>query len=762
MSLIGDLTARIGNILTPSPRLNSPRGALLRQEAIRAQERNRALQSNVLADAENELVNQISRYDEQFAQDGFSPIGSFKTQDQYNQFKQDFDRTRIDPSNFLDVYGAENGIRILNTIGLSQALLGADSRFDENLSTYEFGGEFTPFVRKLVDAEGADGRFVSVPLNIDGVPAAEALQGQGADGAPAIGTTPDGQKIVSPDSVGKEFPVDNIVLNLKEGGLNSPFALIYNDFKNKIYRVPQAESFFESLGLQEPIEYFQEDTLKNIANILNSNLVTPPVGTEGGIQEGDGDSAIVPSVSNAVPVFGSVEEFKAQFREIRGDTRGYSPLPGTGLVSVAKEQIVIPKTIRDKFPTYIKDNNTPPLNFPQEQFDSMTEGEKADAIRYENLLQKESIEDVLKKGDTRINLPKNLDRVKNWYKSNKDGLKEAFKNNPALFDEFNADPYAFSVKYAAANQNELFGPGPAVAAVKKANLNTKLDTNTVNNILLAAENQDIVRFRQLLTDAIGNERLSESGQKTLVNLLETYNGDFRRVNKINRMSLVGDMAASLSLEDSARYMPYLMRFADSGQLSFEDDALSLQGRKTLLDEAKFQQENQNLSKVGDTIFKEKTELSDGYSEFVDGDLDNILDTLTKASGFLKTAYAGTNLRDIQEAESYASLALKGFIEKRGTAGYFRNLPLTSWLFRPVSRNATGTVPNIIAFDDRGNPIRNENDANSAVTFQILDSNNRPQGERISIAELRDGANSIGQAGVDTLLYLSLIRQKQGG
>ena len=157
----------------------------------------------MLGDAELELTNQIVDMMLSFNETVFT-YKLLQTQEQYNQFKQDFDPTK-GVSDYLDVYGTENGLRILNTIGFSQGLLGADSRFDENLSTYEFGGEFTPYVRKLVDAEGANGRFVSIPLNIDGVPAAEALQNQGADGHNNW-VTSEGQKIISRDNV-EEFPV---------------------------------------------------------------------------------------------------------------------------------------------------------------------------------------------------------------------------------------------------------------------------------------------------------------------------------------------------------------------------------------------------------------------------------------------------------------------------------------------------------------------------------------------------------------------------
>ena len=783
MSLIGDLTARLGNIVTPSPRLNSARGLAIRDDA----ERQRQGESNILGDAELELTNQISRYDAKFQRDGFSPIGSFQTQEQYNQFKQDFDPTRVNPSDYLDVYGAENGIRVLNTIGFSQGLLGADSRFDENLSTYEFGGEFTPYVRKLVDAEGTDGRFVSVPLNIDGVPAAEALQTQGADGAPAIGATPEGQKIVSRDSVGKEFPVGDITINLKEGGLNSPFALTYSDFKNQIYRVPQAESFAESIGLQAPVQYFQEDTLPTIASILSSdNIVrTPP------------EEDVVPPPADISPNYFGVQ-----------DTGFRLETPDDFLQKYSGNIKTKTRSLMDEVGPYILNPGTHPfaeVGLSEEEFLKLSPNDRAKLVEIEKRVSETSIRNQLDEaksglfkqavgaGSVDYKLKGNLDTLKatpgvsdedvsdetfkkvtNFLKNNlgefsvdpnkdKSKLARVFIAKPELFEEFKEKPYEFGLKYYN-NTNELFGSPQAAAALNKTKLNTKLDEGTVNNIILAAQNQNIGEFRRLITDAIENVNMTEEGQQALTNLLQTYNGDFRRASMVKRAALVGDMLASLAQPEQNQYMPYLMRFLDSGELSFEDNQATLNQRKQdaleFERERNFQTQQTKLSSLGTTILNEYDEIAGNFTNFI-GDRDAIQNALTQGANYLTTAYSGTNLADIQQAESFNTLALKAFIINEGKTNFWQNNFLTGWMFRDVSVASTDPTPNIRGFNKTtGEMITDPARANEVDYFQIVDTNNRPQGDRISRNLITDGTNSLGTPGLNALFNISILKERE--
>ena len=83
------------------------------------------------------------------------------------------------------------------------------------------------------------------------------------------------------------------------------------------------------------------------------------------------------------------------------------------------------------------------------------------------------------------------------------------------------------------------------------------------------------------------------------------------------------------------------------------------------------------------------------------------------------------------------------------------------MFRDVSVASTDPTPNIRGFNKTtGEMITDPARANEVDYFQIVDTNNRPQGDRISRNLITDGTNSLGTPGLNALFNISILKERE--
>jgi len=662
---------RLSNIFSPGVKAGSKADIVLeREEQQDIQKQN----------------DRLAYYESRFARDWKNNQGPMHQENLagMEEWKRTVDPSDPTPKDYVYLYGTQRGLQTWNDLGFGQATLSMGKQFDPFNSYVNEEGELVPYVR-VADAE--QGKFYSAPFTVDGRKFSEVAEEFGP------GRMPDNEELA---------------IDFKQ--LEMP----YIKYKVDVYKRPQAEMFYSAAGADQKIDWFTENARPQLLNILESEGMVEAqkakdletleaAGAPTEVVGGEPQPRTPTFESN--PVFGSVEEFKKQFRT---KTTSFSPLPGTGIQIKGDAIPQIPQEVKDKYPTYVPNKDTHALNFSDADWENMTTEEQNNAIKYEKALQKETLDTVMDNADKVINQPQNLGKVKNYYKTNKDSLKKSFMQDPQLYEEFNANPYEFAKKYSEMNQNELFGKPVAPKDIKSLQQetvvpSTKLDKKTVASIMLAAENQDIIAFRKGIEDLIAGGKLSETGQQTLASVLQQYNNNFQRANESTRLAIIGDMAASLSDTSLNMFMPYLMRFADTGRLNFEGDKVANDQAKLLQDQYEFdvtqQQKGIDPTQIYTKADKLLTEISPlEVSELIGKGYGQQLSSL------LGDAVQFGSAADQKKSQDAVNVFLSKAIQGLASDGFLQNNPITSWLYTDVSPKEFQLPPDVIARDSKNDPI----------------------------------------------------------
>jgi len=720
---------RLSNLFNPGPQAGS-RGDIAIQRQVQEQKQQA---SDRLATYEMNLNNDLKRFEQQG--------GRNLQEDQpgYDNWRQTFNPNRPTPKDYVYVYGKEEGLQKLNEIGLGQAILGPGKQFDPVNSYLNEQGELVPFVR-VADAD--QGRFYSAPFTLDGRKFSEVVQEASPDGLAAD---------------------EGYAIDLK--ALDPVFA----KFKTDVYNRPQAEAFFEAVGYDQPIRWNTPEARTDILNLLSSEGMleaqqtqdTQDLEAAGAPTEVvGGEPAPTPApMAASNPVFGSVEEFKRQFNKIDPKQKPASGRLGVPAGSLTGMPYNLNRLEGVDVSSYLKDSSTHPLNFSDNDWNSMTSNEQANAIKLENQIHQSNLTNAIVEGRNQINRPQNLEKVKNWFKTNESKLKTSFENDQKLFEEFNAGPYAFARKYSGVNQNEIFGQPIAPKTVnslkKESVVSTKLDDKTVKSIMLAASNQDIVSFTNQIQDLIASDKLSETGQQTLASVLQQYNNNFQRANDSTRLAMVGDMAASLSKESLAQFMPYMMRFAQSGVLNFEADQLALDEAKLAQDQLEFETTQAQKALDETAISKDAVDLINEISPIDPSDIKG-KGYGQRVSSVLNRAVRSGSASDKANAEDALNIFISKAIENIANRDTWIKNPLTKWMFPKVPGRELQLPPEVRAFDKEDNPITTIEDANNISYFRLVGVGDQVVGEPIRRGELdTDFGTNISEI----LFYQSLLGRK---
>lgn len=716
---------RLSNIFDPAPRKGSRADIAIQQEVQQDIQK----QNDRLATYEMNFLNDVKRFEQQ---GGPEPADLPK----YQEWKQSFNPNRPTPKDYIYLYGKEEGIQKLNELGFGQAILGMGKQLDPLNSYINEEGELVPYVR-VADAE--QGRFYSAPFTVDGRKFSEVAKEFGP------GRMPDDEELA---------------IDLKS--LDPVFA----KYKTDVYQRPQTEAFFEAAGYDQKIDWFSPEARTQIQGLLSSEgmLQAQDVQATQDLEAAGAPTEVVggeptPSPTTSAPLFGSVEEFKTQFNKIDPQQRPSSGVLGvptgslTGKLNLSQLEGVDTSN-------YLKDSSTHPLNFSDNDWNSMASNEQANAIKLENQIHQSNLNKAVIEGRNQINQPQNLEKVKNWYKTNESKLKKDFEKDQKLFEEFNADPYAFAKKYSEVNQNELFGKPVAPKDVKSLQQetvvpSTKLDNKTVANIMLAADNQDIVAFTKGIEDLIAGGKLSETGQQTLASVLQQYNNNLQRANNSTRLAIVGDMAASLSPDSLRQFMPYMMRFAQTGKLSFEQDQFALDQAKLLQDQYEFATTQRQKGIEETKISEDITKLIDELAPIDPAELTG-KGYGQRLSSALNRAVRSGSTSDQANAEDALNIYVSKAVQNLSDQSFWNNNPITGWMFRDVPPRELQLPPEVRAFDAQNNEITNLEDANKISYFRNVGVGEEVVGNKITRSQL-DRAFGVDMSQI--LFYQSLMGRK---
>lgn len=259
-----DIVNRLGTIFNPGTLANSPSGKLIQQDV----DRRRSGQSNMVTDTENELKSAVQDIDSQVASGNFDPsLTGFSSAEEYKTWREGFDVNDVNASDFLKVYGKEQGITRWNRMGFGQSLFGLDTQFDPFESQIDFDEEvFGPMLRK---ADTGRQSFVTVGLDFG-----QADTSAGGAYGRTTKTTPDTPDL---DMAGAGFDAVDEIYKSYKLRLDPNKEFIKGNYGQFADNLAKSQNWFSPRMAEEIGELLAGDTLLNpIIEETTTPGATPP------------------------------------------------------------------------------------------------------------------------------------------------------------------------------------------------------------------------------------------------------------------------------------------------------------------------------------------------------------------------------------------------------------------------------------------------------------------------------------------------------
>ena len=259
-----DIVNRLGNIFNPGTLANSSTGKLIQQDV----QRRRSGQSDMVTDTENELKSAVQDIDSQVASGNFDPgLTGFSSAEEYKTWREGFDVNDVNASDFLKVYGKEQGITRWNRMGFGQSLFGLDTQFDPFESQIDFDAEvFGPMLRKADTGRQA---FVTVGLDFGQADTSDA----GAYGR-TTKLTPDTPDL---DMAGAGFDAVDEIYKSYKLRLDPKKEFVKGNFGQFADNLSKSQNWFSPRMAEEIGELLSGDTLLNpVIEETTTPGATPP------------------------------------------------------------------------------------------------------------------------------------------------------------------------------------------------------------------------------------------------------------------------------------------------------------------------------------------------------------------------------------------------------------------------------------------------------------------------------------------------------
>jgi len=717
---------RLFNLRSRDPVKAFAAGTAYRDEQV-------AISKTAIARQESKLNDEVSKPWERFQQD--NPDSLLKDEDAYNQFKATYDDRTPKASDYISIYGQQKGIdSALNFTNIAPAWLGSD--VDEvrelDVTTAQYNKDAFDGVggvnMQIRVADKKNNRSFTAPFTFLGQKVKE-LFGKG------------GEKGVEENTI-ETLPLQT-------------FDDMYDGYKEKIgilskdpgierlqrpsYTEARDLTFFDtSAGARGQ----REDYLFNLASGLEGSLAGSDTQPEEDT-EGTGES----------PTISTVPTSKLSGDELnRIRTYGVSGTPS-----------------RDNLPAnlknYIQTKGTTPFGITAEEFnsDAYSNRERKFFSAQSKRISDQNIKTEIRKSldpffgpidDLNAafsgqsvedsNARKEMKRV--YGSASGSGgvlsdkiLKEAFEIDPKFFTEFQADPVAFANKYKN-NLNLLSGTPVTTKQTTEVSKDSpfKISKEDLNALQEARKNNNLTAYTEILNRIAGNTDIPDAQQQKVVDFLGQANNFIRVKNDSQSraaQNIVLDMWASMSVEQRASYGGALMRFAETGYLTFEGVE---QQRKIQKDIADNQPDKDELSQIGSDLLGFGDDFSAADYEF-------------NATDAEKIASRGQQLvgqRDYQAFLSTAGVFLKRAIEEKGQPGLLDRFLAFGQARGPGASGFT-LGPNVIAVDSQN---KYTDDVSAASSFVIISPGGRDErGAEISKNELLE---VLGPEGVSLLMGVS--------
>jgi hypothetical protein len=716
---------RLFNLRSRDPLKAFAAGTAYRDEQV-------AISKTAISRQESKLNDEVRKPWATFQQD--NPDSLLKDEDTYNQFKATYDDRTPKASDYISVYGQQKGIdSALNFTNIAPAWLGSD--VDEvrelDVTTAKYNPDALDGVggidMQIRVADKKNKRSFTAPFTFLGQKVKELF-------------AKEGEKGVEENTI-KTLPLQT--LDDMYDGYKEKIGILSKDpgierLQRPSYTEARDLTFFDtSAGARGQ----REDYLFNLAGGLESSLAGPDTEPTEGSQEGaEPATSIVPTQKLS----------EDELNRIR--TYGVSGTPSRD-------------NLPDNLKNYIQTKGTTPFGITAEEFNS-----DAYSNRERNFFNAQSkrISDQNIKTEIRktldpffgpiddlnaafsgqsvedSNARKEMKRV--YGSASGSGgvlsdkiLKEAFEIDPKFFTEFQADPVAFANKYKN-NLNLLSGTPVTTKQTTEVTKDSpfKISKEDLNALQEARKNNNLTAYTEILNRIAGNTDISDAQQQKVVNFLGQANNFIRVKNDSQSraaQNIVLDMWASMSVEQRASYGGALMRFAETGYLTFEGVE---QQRKIQKDIADNQPDEDKLSSIGSDLLKLGDDFSAAGYEFNDTDAEKIASRSQQLVG----------QRDYQAFLSTAGIFLKRAIEQKGQPGLLDRFLAFGQARGPAASGFT-LGPNVIAVDAQN---KYTDDISAASSFVIISPGGRDErGAEISKNELLE---VLGPEGVSLLMGVS--------
>jgi hypothetical protein len=215
------------------------------------------------------------------------------------------------------------------------------------------------------------------------------------------------------------------------------------------------------------------------------------------------------------------------------------------------------------------------------------------------------------------------------------------------------------------------------------------------------------------------------------------------------------MAASLSDDNLQLFMPYMMRFAQTGKLSFEQDQLALDQAKLLQDQYEFAITQQQKEIEETKISGDITDLIKEISPIDPAELTG-KGYGQRLSSALNRAVRSGSTSDQANAEDALNIYVSKAVQNLSDQSFWNNNPITGWMFRDVPARELQLPPEVRAFDAQNNEITNIEGANNISYFRNVGVGDEVAGNKITRSQL-DKAFGVDMSQI--LFYQSLMGRK---
>jgi hypothetical protein len=687
-----------------------------------------ARSKTAISRAESKLNDEVRKPFALFIQD--NPTSLLQTEEDYNQFKSTYDDRSPLGEDYLTVYGREKGIvNGFNVTKIAPAWLG--SSLDE---VREFDPKTLKYNPEALDGAGGiemqlrvadkkNNRSFTAPITTAGKKVAE-LFGFG----------------------GKEAVEENTVKAFPETILND----MYDAFKEGIgielldpgierlqrpsYVEARNLSFFD---LNPEARGQREDYLFNLAGGLESSLA----GSDTEPTEGD-TGTTAQTATSAVSV-------------LSPETTNYAKTNILSFTSALPRREDLPEELQN----YIYTGNGTPFGINEEEYNS-DQYSRVERKKYKKLAEDITnrniregigltldpffgpIDDTIAKFSGRsVEDLQTRDEVKKLYGKrgilNPDVLSDAFKADPQKFTEFQNDPIAFANKYKNDIKSLSGSPFTTKAATEVTKDSPfKISKEELNSLQEARKEGNLTAYTEILNRIAGNTDISDAQQQKVVNFLGQANNFIRVKNDSQSraaQNIVLDMWAAMTREQRASYGGALLRFAQTGYLTFEGVEQQRKIQKDIED-----------SRTEDKLSKQGQDLLDLIPTFSSSDYE------FEARNAEEIASLGnqiTGQKDYQAFLDTAGIFLKRAIEAKGQPGLLDRFLSFGTVKGPADSGFT-LGPNIIGVDENENYT---DDPGAVEKFVVISPGGRDERVEIPKNVLVD---ALGPQGIALLMGVS--------